>query len=106
LSRFQEVVAPPQAVFAAYLDLWSERQGWMVRDKLAAARVFAGLLKAGIFEQALFENAIFGAPCVQPGKRIGNRIGTSCERPPVLMRLISFPGRAVIQQIPRPLNDD
>jgi AcrR family transcriptional regulator len=53
----KEVVAPPHAVFAGYLDLWSERQGWMVRDKLAAARAFAGLLKAGVFDQALFENA-------------------------------------------------
>jgi AcrR family transcriptional regulator len=54
----EEVVAPPQAVFAGYLDLWSERQGWKVRDKLAAARTFAGLLKAGIFDQALFENVM------------------------------------------------
>ena len=54
----EEVVAPPQAVFAGYLDLWSERQGWKVRDKLAAARTFAGLLKVGIFDQALFENVM------------------------------------------------
>jgi AcrR family transcriptional regulator len=54
----EKVVAPPQAVFAGYLDLWSERQGWIVRDKLAAARAFTGLLKAGIFDQALFENAM------------------------------------------------
>jgi AcrR family transcriptional regulator len=53
-----EVVAPPLAIFAGYLDLWSERQGWVVRDKLAAARAFAGLLKAGIVDQALFENAM------------------------------------------------
>lgn len=39
---FEEVVARPQAIFAGYLDLWSERQGWMVRDKLAAARAFPG----------------------------------------------------------------
>jgi hypothetical protein len=45
--------APPQAVFGGYLDLWSERQEWMVRDKLAAARTFAGLLKTGMFDQAL-----------------------------------------------------
>lgn len=53
----EEVVAPPQALFAGYLDLWSKREGWKVRDKLAAARTFAGLLKAGIFDRALFENA-------------------------------------------------
>jgi AcrR family transcriptional regulator len=54
----EEVIAPPQAVFVGYLELWSERQGWMVHDKLAAARTFAGLLKAGLFDQALFENAM------------------------------------------------
>ena len=54
----EQVVAPPHAIFAGYLDLWSERQGWIVRDKLAAARAFAGRLKAGIFDQALFENAM------------------------------------------------
>jgi AcrR family transcriptional regulator len=54
----EEVVAPPQALFVGYLDLWSERQGWLVHDKLAAARAFEGLLKAGIFDQALFENTM------------------------------------------------
>jgi AcrR family transcriptional regulator len=52
----EEVVAPPLALFAGYLDFWSKRQGWMVHDKLAAARAFTGLLKAGIFDRALFEN--------------------------------------------------
>jgi len=54
----EEVVAPPLALFAGYLDFWSEPQGWIVHDKLAAARAFAGLLKDGIFDQALFENAM------------------------------------------------
>jgi hypothetical protein len=39
------------ARFAGYLDLWAE--GWSVRDKQAAAQVFAGLLKARIFDEAL-----------------------------------------------------
>jgi AcrR family transcriptional regulator len=54
----EEVVAPPLGIFAGYLDLWSERQGWVVADKLAAARAFTGLLKADIFDQVLFENAM------------------------------------------------
>jgi hypothetical protein len=41
------------ARFAGYLDLWAKREGWSVRDKQAAAQVFAGLLKARIFDEAL-----------------------------------------------------
>jgi hypothetical protein len=36
-----------------YLDLWADREGWIVRDKQTAAQVFARLLKAGIFDEAL-----------------------------------------------------
>jgi TetR/AcrR family transcriptional repressor of mexJK operon len=39
--------------FAAYLDLWAKREGWTVRDKRAAAQVFAALLKARIFDEVL-----------------------------------------------------
>jgi hypothetical protein len=38
---------------AGYLDLWAKREGWRVRDKRAAAQVFAGLLKARIFDEVL-----------------------------------------------------
>jgi AcrR family transcriptional regulator len=52
--RYQEVTTGTRdAIFAGYLDLWGDREGWNVRDKRAAAQVFAGLLKAGIFDEAL-----------------------------------------------------
>ncbi|MDE1174147.1 MAG: TetR/AcrR family transcriptional regulator [Parvibaculaceae bacterium] len=41
------------ATFAAYLDLWAGREGWSVRDRRAAAQIYAGLLKARIFDEAL-----------------------------------------------------
>ena len=52
--RYQDVATGTRdAIFAGYLDLWGDREGWNVRDKRAAAQVFAGLLKAGIFDEAL-----------------------------------------------------
>lgn len=52
--RYLEVTAGGRdAVFAGYLDLWAEREDWPVRDKHAAAQVFAGLLKARIFDEVL-----------------------------------------------------
>jgi TetR/AcrR family transcriptional repressor of mexJK operon len=52
--RYQEATTGTRdAIFAGYLDLWAEREGWVVRDKKAAAQVFAGLLKARIFDEAL-----------------------------------------------------
>ena len=51
---YQEMAAGARdAGFAGYLNLWAEREGWTVRDKHAAAQVFAGLLKARIFDEAL-----------------------------------------------------
>src|ERR1700730_9851493 len=52
--RYQEATtATRDAIFAGYLDLWADREGWIVRDKQTAAQVFAGLLKAGIFDEAV-----------------------------------------------------
>jgi AcrR family transcriptional regulator len=52
--RYQEATTGTRdAIFAGYLDLWAEREGWVVRNKKAAAQVFAGLLKARIFDEAL-----------------------------------------------------
>jgi AcrR family transcriptional regulator len=41
------------ARFAGYLNLWAKREGWSMRDKHAAAQVYAGLLKARIFDEVL-----------------------------------------------------
>jgi AcrR family transcriptional regulator len=49
----EETTGTRDAMFAGYLDLWAEREGWSVRDKRAAAQVFAGLLKARVFDEAL-----------------------------------------------------
>jgi TetR/AcrR family transcriptional repressor of mexJK operon len=51
--RYQEATTGTHAIFAGYLDLWADREGWIVPDKKTAAQVFAGLLKAGIFDEAL-----------------------------------------------------
>jgi len=52
--RYQEATtAPAMPSSPAYLDLWADAEGWIVRDKQTAAQVFAGLLKAGIFDEAL-----------------------------------------------------
>jgi AcrR family transcriptional regulator len=52
--RYREVTTGTRgAIFTGYLDRWADREGWIVRDKQAAADVFAGLLKAGIFDEAL-----------------------------------------------------
>jgi len=52
--RYQEATTGTRdAIFAGYLDLWADREGWIVGDKKYAAQVFAGLLKAGIFDEAL-----------------------------------------------------
>jgi AcrR family transcriptional regulator len=52
--RYQEeTTGTRDAVFIGYLDLWTDREGWTVRDKRAAAQVFAGLLKASIFDEVL-----------------------------------------------------
>jgi AcrR family transcriptional regulator len=50
----EETTGTRDAKFAGYLDLWAKREGWKVRDKRAAAQVFAGLLKARIFDEVLF----------------------------------------------------
>jgi AcrR family transcriptional regulator len=51
--RYQEAATGTRdAIFAGYLDLWADREGWIVRDK-QTAQMFAGLLKAGIFDEAL-----------------------------------------------------
>ena len=49
----EETTGTRDAKFAGYLDLWAKRQDWTVRDKRAAAQVFAGLLKARIFDEVL-----------------------------------------------------
>jgi TetR/AcrR family transcriptional repressor of mexJK operon len=49
----EETTGTRDAKFAGYLDLWAKREGWSVRDKHAAAEVFAGLLKAHIFDEVL-----------------------------------------------------
>jgi AcrR family transcriptional regulator len=49
----EETTGTRDAKFAGYLDLWAKREGWRVRDKHAAAQVFAGLLKARIFDEVL-----------------------------------------------------
>lgn len=41
------------AKFVGYVDRWAKRAGWTVRDKRAAAQVFAGLLQAHLFEEVL-----------------------------------------------------
>jgi AcrR family transcriptional regulator len=52
--RYQEeTTGARDAKFAGYLDLWAEREGWKVRDKRAAAQVFAALLKARIYDEVL-----------------------------------------------------
>jgi TetR/AcrR family transcriptional repressor of mexJK operon len=52
--RYQEATTGGRdAKFAGYLDLWAEREGWVVQDKRAAAQMFAGLLKARIFDEVL-----------------------------------------------------
>jgi AcrR family transcriptional regulator len=52
--RYQEeTTGNRDAKFAGYLDLWAEREGWKVRDKRAAAQVFAALLKARIYDEVL-----------------------------------------------------
>ena len=52
--RYQEqTTGNRDAKFAGYLDLWAEREGWKVRDKHAAAQVFAALLKARIYDEVL-----------------------------------------------------
>jgi len=52
--RYREVMTGTRgAIFIRYLDLWADREGWIVRDKQTATDVFAGLLKAGIFDEAL-----------------------------------------------------
>ncbi|WP_454721214.1 MULTISPECIES: TetR/AcrR family transcriptional regulator [Cupriavidus] len=53
-QRYREQTAGTRdAKFAGYLDLWSAREGWHVRNQHAAAQAFAGLLKAGLFDDAL-----------------------------------------------------
>ncbi|HEY0281532.1 MAG TPA: TetR/AcrR family transcriptional regulator [Rhizomicrobium sp.] len=49
----QETAGGRDAKFAGYLDLWAEREGWVIHDKRAAAQVFAGLLKARMFDDVL-----------------------------------------------------
>ena len=49
----QATTGTRDAKFAGYLDLWAKRERWSVRDKRAAAQVFAGLLKARIFDEVL-----------------------------------------------------
>lgn len=49
----EETAGGRDAIFAGYLDLWADSEGWIVRDKRAAAQVFAGLLKASLFDEAL-----------------------------------------------------
>jgi hypothetical protein len=51
--RYHEATTGTHAKFAGYLDLWAKRERWSVRDKHAAAQVFAGLLKARIFDEVL-----------------------------------------------------
>jgi AcrR family transcriptional regulator len=52
--RYHEVTTGTRdARFAGYLDRWAKRERWSVRDKTAAAQVFAGLLKARIFDEVL-----------------------------------------------------
>jgi AcrR family transcriptional regulator len=52
--RYRELTTGTRgAIFIRYLDLWADREGWIVRDKQTATDVFAGLLKAGIFDDAL-----------------------------------------------------
>ena len=52
--RYQEqTTGNRDAKFAGYLDRWAEREGWKVRDKRAAAQVFAALLKARIYDEVL-----------------------------------------------------
>ena len=52
--RYQEVTtAGRDATFGGYLDRWAASEGWIVRDKRAAAEAFAALLKAGIYDAVL-----------------------------------------------------
>ena len=50
---FEATTGTRDAKYAGYLDLWAKREGWRVRDKRAAAQVFAGLLKARILDEVL-----------------------------------------------------
>jgi AefR-like transcriptional repressor, C-terminal domain len=52
--RYQEQAnGARDARFSAYLDLWAEREGWIVREKRAATQAFAALLKSRLFDEAL-----------------------------------------------------
>ena len=52
--RYQQLtVGNQQAKFAGYLDLWAQREGWVVQDAAAASQIFASLLKAGVFDEVL-----------------------------------------------------
>ncbi len=54
--RYQEETAGARDdTFSRYLDLWAAREGWTLRDRRAAAQVFAGLLKSHVFDAALLE---------------------------------------------------
>lgn len=50
----EQTNARRDALFATYLGLWADREGWRIRDKNAAAQTFAALLKVGVFENGLF----------------------------------------------------
>jgi AcrR family transcriptional regulator len=49
----EEVVGKRRTLFADYLDRWAPRQGWKIRDRQAAAAIFASLLNADVLESAL-----------------------------------------------------
>ena len=49
----KETTGARDSTFAGYLDLWAKREGWKIRDRHAAAQVFAGLLKARLYDEAL-----------------------------------------------------
>ena len=83
--RYLEVVAGGRdRVFADYLDLWREREGWKVRDNRAAAQIYASLLKSSIFDDVLL-----GLP-VPSAKEIRLQARSAAENMLTLLRAGRF----------------
>jgi AcrR family transcriptional regulator len=80
----EETTGTRDARFAGYLDLWAKHEGWRVRNKQAAAQVFAGLLKARIFDEVLLG-------LLQPSEaEIVNKAGEAAKRMLLLLNGARF----------------
>jgi AcrR family transcriptional regulator len=84
-QRYLEVAAGRRdRVFAGYLDLWREREGWRVRDNRGAAQTYASLLKA-----RLFDDVLLGLP-VPSAKQIRIQARSAAEKMLTLLRAGRF----------------